>query len=269
MDLLFGAATSWWSPLPVFIFFAEMAVITLDTIRTIFIARGRKALASSMGLLEVSIWLFAISQVLQNLSNVACFAGYAAGFTAGTFLGIGIEEKLALGTLGIRIITNKDASDLISSLRKASFGVTTIDAQGTSGPVDVIFTLIKRHQLQHVIRIIERADPTIFYFVEDLRSANGGVFQIPQSQAQGAVRTPLPLFKIDNTRPYLPLSNLLAAVRRRLGRIAGCCISPLRVQNLQARAETVQLTGEVGADLAGRLHAEHMSEQLLSLGDGR
>lgn len=216
MEFLFDTVVSWWSPLPILICLAEMAVITFDTIRTIYIARGRKSLASLLGCVEVSIWLFAISQVMQNLNNPACFVGYAAGFTAGTFLGIGIEEKLALGTLVVRIITNKDATALIVTLREACYGVTSIEAQGASGPVQVIFTFIERKQLAHVVRIIEQADPTTFYAVEDLRSANGGIFQTPKPRPQGAVPAPLRLLGIETARALLPLPKLLTGFQRRL-----------------------------------------------------
>lgn len=242
IELCLGIATVWWLPLPILIFAAEMAVITLDTIRTIFIARGKKALATSLALFEVSIWLFAISQVMQNLSNPACMIGYAAGFTVGTYVGIRIEEKLALGTVGIRIITNKSANDLISSLRSASFGVTSAEALGTSGPVEVIFTVVKRSQLEHVIDIIERCDPSTFYSVEDMRSANGGVFQIPQTRHAG--RMPLHAFGLDNAQNSMPLPNLLASVRNRLTRIVGRCIWPLRARNRDARPEVVQMPGK-------------------------
>ena len=96
--------------LPLLITLAETAVVTLDTVRTIFIARGMKVQAAVLGLVEVTVWLFAISQVMQNLSNPACFAGYAVGFTVGTYLGIRIEERLALGTQVVRVLTRRDAA---------------------------------------------------------------------------------------------------------------------------------------------------------------
>src|SRR3954447_8929080 len=57
----------WFTPegsLPLFIFVAEACVITLATVRTIFVARGMKYLAPLLGFFEVSIWLFAIGQVM-------------------------------------------------------------------------------------------------------------------------------------------------------------------------------------------------------------
>src|ERR1044071_7902580 len=70
------------------IFLAEMCVVTIGTLRIIFVARGRKYLAPLLGFFEIMSWLFAIGQVMQNLDNPVCFLAFAAGFTLGNFLGI-------------------------------------------------------------------------------------------------------------------------------------------------------------------------------------
>src|SRR5208282_4991083 len=106
-----------FTTLPLLIFFAEMCVVTLSTVRIIFVARGKKYLAAILGTFEVSIWLFAIGQVMQNLDNIACSIAFAGGFAVGTYLGIVIEAKLAIGTLVVRTITKKDAGDLIEDLK--------------------------------------------------------------------------------------------------------------------------------------------------------
>jgi len=148
--------------------------------------------------------------------------------------------ELAVITLIIRIITNNDASNLIGSLRQARYGVTTISAQGATGPVQVIYTMIRRKQLADVVRIIKHSDPTTFYSVEDLRSANGGIFQIEQSSPQGAVPRPLRL-----SRAYFPLPIRLAGFRRRSARIAERPATQLCPQNLQTRAEPAQMARAV------------------------
>ena len=157
--------------LPLLIFLAETSVVTLDTVRTIFIARGMKAQAALLGLLEVTIWLFAISQVMQNLNNPACFLGYAVGFTAGTYLGIRIEAFLALGTQIIRVLTRRDATELVTALREAGHGVTSVEGQGATGGVHVLFTIVARKRLPAVVEMIEQFDPATLYVVEDVRAA--------------------------------------------------------------------------------------------------
>ena len=100
--------------LPALGFLAESRVLTLATLRTIAIARGKKLPAALLGFFEVSIWLFAIGQVMQNLSNLSCAVAFAAGFSLGNFMGILIEQKLALGNLTVQITTKRDLAVSLS-----------------------------------------------------------------------------------------------------------------------------------------------------------
>lgn len=130
--------------LPVLIFLARILDVGLGTIRIIFISRGRKFLAPLIGFFEILIWLVAIGKVMQNLTNVYCYIAYAGGFAAGNFTGMWIEEKLAMGTLIIQIITKKDASALIDNLKSSGYGVTVVPAEGSTGQVHIVYSLIKR-----------------------------------------------------------------------------------------------------------------------------
>jgi uncharacterized protein YebE (UPF0316 family) len=179
--------------LPVVIFLAEMCVVTLSTMRVIFIARGRKLLAPFLGFFEIVIWLFAIGQIMQNLSDVSCYVAFAAGFTLGNFLGVLLENKLAIGNSIIHITTRKDPRPLVEDLKLEEYGVTVIDARGTTGPVQIVYTVVKRKELSKVVAIIKRFDAKAFYSVNDLQSAAEGVF--PRSRPRGVVPLPLRLFR--------------------------------------------------------------------------
>ena len=174
-----------FTTLPLLIFFAEMCVVTLSTVRIIFVARGKKYLAAILGTFEVSIWLFAIGQVMQNLDNIACSIAFAGGFAVGTYLGIVIEAKLAIGTLVVRTITKKDAGDLIEDLKAAEYGVTSMDAHGATGPVRIVFTVVKRRELDNVVGIIKRFDAKAFYSVDDLQHAAEGISLKAEARTRG------------------------------------------------------------------------------------
>jgi uncharacterized protein YebE (UPF0316 family) len=169
--LLENAVFSTVLSLPVMVFFAETCVVTLATIRTIFIARGWKTPAATLGFFEVSIWLFAIAQVMQHLSSPGCFLAFAGGFALGNYLGVLIEQKLALGQVVVYVVSHNPESDLTEKLRWAGFGVTALDANGASGSVQAMFTVVPRRELNNVLSIIMRHDPNAFYSVGDLRSA--------------------------------------------------------------------------------------------------
>ncbi len=166
---------SWW--LPVTIFIAETCVVSSSTLRSIFVARGLKKYAVFLGMIESTIWLFAIGQVVSNLSHLPCSIAYALGFTCGSFLGMTIEEKLAIGTQVVNIITAKEPSLLIDKLTAANFGVTCLEGDGIAGPVNLIFTIVKRHQIKEVDKLLRQFDPHLFYTIEDVRSYRRGVFR--------------------------------------------------------------------------------------------
>jgi uncharacterized protein YebE (UPF0316 family) len=180
---VFGSGAS----LPLFIFLAEACVVTICTMRTIFVARGMKYLAPLLGVFEVSIWLFAIGEVMKHLNDWRCSAAFAGGFTLGNFLGILLEEKLAMGSVGVHMITHRDASRLIDALRSAGYGVTAIEAEGSSGPVQVVYTVVKRKELERVLTIAQRFYPNMFYSVDDLHSSAAGVAPLGRRRWTGLV----------------------------------------------------------------------------------
>jgi uncharacterized protein YebE (UPF0316 family) len=156
--------------LPLLIFCSRIMDVTLDTLRIVFISRGNKSIAPILGFFEILIWLVAITRIMQNLDNITTYFAYAAGFATGNYIGLRVEEKLAMGTQIIRIITGKDATDLIENLREKGFGVTAIDAEGKSGPVHVIFLIAKRQVVKEVISLVNHHNPKAFYSIEDVRS---------------------------------------------------------------------------------------------------
>ena len=165
-----------WVILPLIIFFTRVLDVTLGTLRIIFIARGRKYLAPLLGFVEVFIWITIVSQIVGGAQNFVAYFAYAAGFAAGNYVGMWIEEKLAIGTLVVRVILSRDAKELTDTLRAAGFGVTLVDAQGASGPVALVYTVVMRKELKRVIDIINTTAPKSFFTIEELRSVKEGIF---------------------------------------------------------------------------------------------
>lgn len=185
-----------WVIVPFLIFAARILDVTLMTLRIIFVSRGKRLLAPAFGFFEVLIWLLAIRQIMQNLNNPATYLAYAAGFATGNFIGLYLEEKLALGILVIRIITARDAAELIAHLWAAGYGVTSVEAEGATGRVKLIFTVIKRKDLDQVVGTINRLNPKAFLSVEEIRLASEGIFP----RASHYKRSYLSLFNLRQKR---------------------------------------------------------------------
>ncbi|MBS1647834.1 MAG: DUF2179 domain-containing protein [Bacteroidetes bacterium] len=165
-----------WVVLPLLIFISRLGDVTLATLRHIFISKGLKKIVPFIGFFEVLIWLVAIKQVFNNLNNIACFIAWAAGFSMGTFVGIFIEEKIALGMQLIRIISKADNNALVEQLKKINQGYTIVDGEGSQGAVKLIFLQVKRKNKPEVVALIHQYMPDAFYSIEDVRNSQMGVF---------------------------------------------------------------------------------------------
>lgn len=161
-----------WGVLPCLIFISRVMDMSLDTIRIMLLSKGGRLLPAVLGFFQVLLWLIVIRQIFLNLSNVMCYLAYAGGFATGTYVGILLEERLAIGTQVIRIITRRDASELIHYLRDLGYGVTTIAASGSTGDVSIIFTIIQRSEVRKVVNSIKNFNPKAFYTVEDIRAVS-------------------------------------------------------------------------------------------------
>ena len=163
--------------LALFIFAARLGDVTLGTLRIIFVARGNRVLAPLFGFVEVLIWLVAIGQVVQNLTHPLAYLAWASGFAVGTWVGISIENRMAVGLLAVHVITREDATDLMEALNASHYGVTSMGARGIAGRVRLLLTVIHRQDLQAVTEIVGRLHPGAFLSVGDVRAAREGIFR--------------------------------------------------------------------------------------------
>lgn len=155
--------------LPLLIFLARIVDVSLGTIRLIFISKGMKNLATILGFFEVLIWVIAISKLLDNLTHPLLYIAYALGFSAGTYIGMKIEEKLSIGKILVRIIVQKDVKKLIDAFDKTNYPITFVNAEGKKGKVKMIFTIIDRKNLDKIKTLINEAHPNAFYSIEDIK----------------------------------------------------------------------------------------------------
>lgn len=160
-----------WVILPALIFCMRVCDVSISTVRIILVMRGKRKHAAVLGFFEVLVWLLAITLIIQNLKNLACYLGYAGGYATGVYVGMHIENKMAIGMQIVRIITRRDASQLLAHLKSEGYGVTSLDGEGAAGPVKIIFTIIKRKDIEHLFDSIRRFNPQAVVSVEDVRFA--------------------------------------------------------------------------------------------------
>lgn len=161
---------------PVLIILARMVDVTLGTLRIIFVSRGNRIVAPILGFFEVLVWVVAISQIMQNLDNPINYVAYALGFAIGNYLGIRAEEKLAVGHLVIRLFVTEGADEIMKKIIDAGFGITSIKGKGATNEVTILYSVIKRKDLDNFLDIIKESDKKIFYSIETAREAHLGIY---------------------------------------------------------------------------------------------
>ncbi|HWS24009.1 MAG TPA: DUF5698 domain-containing protein [Anaerolineales bacterium] len=160
------------------IFGARLIDMSLDTLRVLFVMRGKKPIAWVLGFFQSAIFLVAITSVLSNgLENPLMMIGYAAGFATGNVLGIIIEGKLAIGYINLSIVSPKLGLFLADALREAGYAVTEIPGHGKNGMVSFLTVNVFRKDVQKIEDLIYANDPDSFIYSQEVRAYHRGFWR--------------------------------------------------------------------------------------------
>jgi len=175
MIAILSSPSAWLGALA--IFFLRVTDMTFDTLRMLFVVRGRKGIAWVLGFFQSIIWVIAITSVLSHLNNPLNLVGYAAGFATGNVLGMFIEERLAIGHISMQIVSPRLGVILADNLREAGFAVTEIPARGRDGMVSLLSVGVKRKDISKVEKVVYETDAEAFVTSEDIRPVRRGFWR--------------------------------------------------------------------------------------------
>lgn len=159
------------------IFALRVTDMTFDTLRMLFVMRGRKNVAWTLGFFQSVVYVVAISSVLGNLDNPLNVIGYAAGFATGNVVGMLIEERLAIGHVQVQIVSPRLGVALAAALREAGFGVTEISARGKDGMVSLLSVSVLRKDVSKIEKLVHETDAEAFVTTEDVRPMHRGFWR--------------------------------------------------------------------------------------------
>ncbi|MBN1827167.1 MAG: DUF2179 domain-containing protein [Candidatus Eisenbacteria bacterium] len=151
----------------VIVFFARVGDVSLGTIRTISIVQGKTRAAFFLGFVEVCLWLFVVTTVVNQVMEQPILAlFYALGFSTGNVVGIKLERRLAFGHTVLRVITPHMGKEMAAEIREIGFPVTTFTGEGRSGPITELYVACRRRDLPVILPVVHRIDPDAFYLTE-------------------------------------------------------------------------------------------------------
>ncbi len=160
-----------------FVFVMRVIDMSLDTLRVLFVMRGRKLIAGLIGAIQATVFILAVSAVLSSPLNAWTIAGYGAGFAAGVMLGMFVEERLAIGYTMLRVYSPNCGEEIAAALRESGHAVTEILARGKEGDITVVNCIVQRRNVAAVRAIVDRVDAKAFITVDSAHPLQRGYFR--------------------------------------------------------------------------------------------
>jgi len=159
----------------ILIFLAKLLEVAIATVRTVLMARGNRVAASLLSVVEITIWLIVTSTVLMGLSEDPLMAvAFGLAFATGIYLGIVIEDKLALGLAQIEVIAGFDeAREITRKLRDNGYGATTFECVGLEGKKLAVFLKVRRKDVPVTMGLLKEYEH-LFVTVTDIRKLSRG-----------------------------------------------------------------------------------------------
>ncbi|MCL2151696.1 MAG: DUF5698 domain-containing protein [Oscillospiraceae bacterium] len=162
----------------VLIFIAKLMEVSIATVRLVLTARGNKVISSLLAAVEITLWIIVASTVLLGISEDPLRAvAYGLAYAIGIYVGITIEDKLALGLAQIEVIAEPDEAKLITEkLRGLGYGVTTYACEGLEGEKLSVILKVHRKDIPQTMRLLKEYEH-LFVTVTDIRKLSIGIIK--------------------------------------------------------------------------------------------
>lgn len=154
------------------VFMARMIDVSIGSVRTILLVKGKNFLSTILAFIEILIWYFVARQILTTDDmNLAVVLSYAGGYAFGTYVGGLINKYFVKGNLMAFIVTNLDNRMMIDKLKEAGYGVSTLSVE--DGKL-ILMIEFKKKALKKLKSLVAELDDNAFVIInESLHVENG------------------------------------------------------------------------------------------------
>lgn len=162
-----------------YIFFARLIDVSLGTIRTVLIVKGKNLSTAAIAFFEVLIWFLVAREALNtDIDSILIPIFYAGGYATGTLLGAYISNNFLDGLIGVQVIVKqKNTKKLINEIRDKGFGVSIVDLKETQDDEkkDMLFIQLSKKSLRQLTHIVRVNDPDAFVVINETKYVQNGL----------------------------------------------------------------------------------------------
>lgn len=156
------------------IFFARILDVSISTVRTVYVLKGKTLIVALLAFFEITIWFLVAREALNvEVMTIWIVLSYSGGYTTGTILGTYITKKFVNGTLGLMIISSKIAKKQINTIKKSGFGVSSINMNENQ---TMLILQINKKRLEECLSLIHKIDKYAFITINETKQVYNGYF---------------------------------------------------------------------------------------------
>lgn len=156
---------------------AKILEISIQSVKTVCMVKGQKAIAAVLGFIECMVWGLVVSSVITTLSdNFMLLFAYCLGYACGLYLGSIIESKIALGTSSVQIMVNNEYIDEVGNyLKEKNHGFTILEGHGSKSEMFVVIIVLPRKEVKNVMGEIRAlCNNKVFMVSSEVSKYTGG-----------------------------------------------------------------------------------------------
>lgn len=151
------------------IFFARILDVSINTIRTTFVLRGKTTIVAILAFLEITIWFLVARTALNTELNLFIVLSYSGGYTMGTIIGTIITNKYIKTNLELIVISNKIKTT--KKIKENNYGVTILNKDK-----DKIVLLIEtnKKRIDKLTILLNKLDKNAFITIKETKTIING-----------------------------------------------------------------------------------------------
>ena len=166
------------------IFICRIIDVSLGTLKTIVMVKGKTVLSATIALIEGLIWFLIVREALlfetpTLLSKLYIAIAYAGGYASGTFIGGILAKKFIVGNVNVQVVTSSKNDSMLDSIREAGYAITVLDVNTSllGKKKYMIFSEVTTKQLDNFKSLIYSLDKKAFIMVHETKFVYNGFFK--------------------------------------------------------------------------------------------
>lgn len=159
------------------IFFARILDVSIGTVRTMLMVKGKTVIMTILAFIEVFIWFVVAREALiTDVKSILIPISYSLGYATGTLIGSCIANRFIKGIVGVQVVIAKGNERLLKAVRKHNYAVSVIDLKDdfNGNQRDMLYFQINHKYLKNLISLIKKYDENAFIVVNDTKTVQNG-----------------------------------------------------------------------------------------------